>query len=89
MEPTETSHPHPPIGRRQKVPPRAPDGAAYATAQQLVSLGAFLDELTTTAGHTGWHVNSMVVSYGDETAADESIVVGVRWINGAYHAEIR
>lgn len=74
------------MGRTQKVAPAASGGASFASSAQLGSLAAYLNQLTTIATETGWHTPTMVVSSGDD---DEAIVVGVRWINGAYYAEIR
>lgn len=62
-------------------------GSAYANADQLTALATYLQGLTDLALRTGWHSPSMVVSFGDED--EEAIVVGLRWVSDAYHAEIR
>lgn len=75
------------IGRPTNVAPRATGSAAYASASQLASLGAYLEGLTTLARETGWHSPTMIVSFGDPD--EEQIVVGIRWVGDTYFAEIR
>lgn len=76
-----------PIGRAQKVAPGRSGGVAYANAEQLASLSGYIARMTAAANETGWHAPNMIVSLGE--IEEESIVVGVRWVNGEYLAEIR
>lgn len=79
--------PDTPIGRAPKVAQGRSGGVAYATSDQLASLSGYIARMTAAANETGWHAPNMIVSLGD--VEEEAIVVGVRWINGEYHAEIR
>jgi hypothetical protein len=84
---TDTGDPDTPLGRAPKTSQGRSGGVAYATSAQLTSLAEYLTALTITATDTGWHSPNMIVSMGE--VEEESIVVGVRWINGAYVVEIR
>jgi hypothetical protein len=83
----ENTDPHTPMGLRTRGAKTPSGGAAYATAAHLDKLADYLRLITTAVNDTGWHAPAMLVSFGEVEA--ESIVVGVRWINGEYHAEIR
>lgn len=74
------------IGQGVKVAPAPSGGAALATSTQLKTLGEFLEHLTAATNDTGWRTTGLVASLGD---GEEAIVVGIKWINGAYYAEIR
>lgn len=82
----DTPHPSAAIGRALKVAPRASGGAAYASSRHLAALADYLDRMTEASRDTGWHSPQLMASLGE---GEESIVIGVRWISNAYHAEIR
>lgn len=83
---TEQADAHSPLGRRPRSA-QQPPGVAYATSEHLRSLASYLQQLTSAVEDTGWRVPNHVASFGE--VEEETIMVGVRWINGAYHAEIR
>lgn len=75
-----------PIGRGVKVAPVQSGGVAYASGEQLASLGEFVRALTTATERAGWRADALIVSLDGE---EESIVVGVKWVTNAYYVEIR
>lgn len=66
----------------------ADGGAALASSQVLLGLGAFLSAMTTASRESGWRAPAMVIGLGE---GEEEILVGVRWLASSeqYAAEIR
>lgn len=63
------------------------DGVAFANAGQLNALAEYLEQMTTAARETGWHIDQTVLTFGE--VREEQILIGIRWMGDQYLVEIR